>query len=112
MNELRGIIKEKEEESKKVKGRPSKSAKPATKIEKTKAKSERAASPKNKSKLELKDKPAKNKIDKLNQTVKHSDNKTITLTFSSEVSNDGLGDQLIISHFINEEPDKIQEPNM
>ena len=36
MNDLRGIIKEKEEESKKGKGRPSKSAKPATKIEKTK----------------------------------------------------------------------------
>ena len=68
------FVKEKEEENKKGKGKPLKSAKPA-KVQGGKAKSERVSTPKHKTKLEIKDKPAQNKIDKLNQTAKHADNK-------------------------------------
>jgi len=51
---------------KKGKAHSVKSAKPA-KVPEKKGKQERVSSPKNKTKLEIKDKPAAHKIDKLNQ---------------------------------------------
>jgi hypothetical protein len=79
VEKFRELIKTKEEENKRGRARSVKSAKLSIKTDKTdkKDKIERAKSPKNKTKLELQDKPAKSKIDKLNKTVKHSDNKKI-----------------------------------
>ena len=71
---MKKLVKEKEDESKKGKARSVKSAKPL-KVPEKKGKSERVSTPKNKTKLEIKDKPAPHKIDKLNQTAKHSGGK-------------------------------------
>ena len=74
MEQLREVLKKKEEENKKGKTRTAKSARPSsTRV--PKAKTERVSTPKNKTKLQIKDKPAPHKIDKLNQTAKHSGGK-------------------------------------
>ena len=73
---MKKFVKAKEEENKKGKGgaRPARGVKTA-KVPDKKAKPERVTTPKNKTKLQIKDKPAPHKIDKLNQTAKHADSK-------------------------------------
>ena len=73
---MKNLVKAKEEENKKGKGgaKPVRGVKTA-KVPDKKGKPERVTTPKNKTKLEIKDKPAPHKIDKLNQTAKHADNK-------------------------------------
>ncbi len=74
---MKEFVKEKEEENKKGgKARSVRSSKVPAKTLEKKGKQEKVSTPKNKSKLQLKEKPDK-KVDKLNQTAKHSDNKKL-----------------------------------
>ena len=83
---MKDLVKEKEEENKKGgKARSVRSSKVPSKTVEKKGKPERVSTPKNKSKLQLKEKPASQKVDKLNQTAKHSDNKK--LKFGKEKEN-------------------------
>ena len=74
VEKMKLFVKQKEEEKKIGKARSVKSAKPG-KVQEKKGKPERVTTPKHKTKLEIKDKPAPHKIDKLNQTAKHAENK-------------------------------------
>ena len=73
---MKNLVKAKEEENKKGKGgeRPVRNAK-TPKVSDKKRKPERITTPKNKTKIEIKDKSAPHKIDKLNQNAKQADNK-------------------------------------
>ena len=73
---MKNLVKAKEEDNKKGKGgaRSVRNAKTA-KIPDKKGKPEKIATFKNKTKLEIKDKPTPHTTDKLNQTAKHGDKK-------------------------------------
>ena len=63
------------EEDKNSLTRTLKSAKPLSKLSENKIKIERVATPKSKSRLQIKDKPNLHKNDALNKTAKHPDKK-------------------------------------